>query len=120
MSTESYERESKRVAARLDKEANRLIRKKRAFIHQDDEEKGIAYRTLLVLLAETGQKFKPDNLQFSAGRAAALRYVERMGWDPEFMGIVLELADMLEKAAGEGRLDEFVLSRPTARWASRG
>ena len=120
MPTGSDEREGKRVAARLDKEADRLIRKKRAFIQQDDDEKQIAYRTLLVLLAETGEKLEPDDLLFSAGRAAALRYVERMGWSADFLGIVLELADMLEEAAREGRLNEFVPTRPTARSVSRG
>lgn len=120
MSTESDEREWKRVAARMDKEADRLIKRKRAFIHQDDDEKQTAYRTLLVLLAETGEKFEPDDLLFSAGRAAAFRYVERMEWDAEFLGIVSELADMLEEAAREGRLNEFVPSRPTARSVPRG
>lgn len=54
MPTGSDERERKHVAARLDKEADRLIRKKRSFVQQDDDEKQIAYPVLLVLLADTG------------------------------------------------------------------
>ena len=120
MSAESDEREWRRVAARMDKDADQLTRKKRAFIHQDNDEKKTAYRTLLVLLAETGEKFESDDLLFNAGRAAAFRYVERMGWGAEFLGIVSELADMLEEAAREGRLNEFVPSRPTARSVPQG